>query len=264
MLIIVLFALLGLLVGALINLCADQLPRWRRLRQAPFCPYCEQPRPAWAWVSILTYLRFRPECQHCGAPISWRHPLVELGTAVLFAFLWYWYGQGKDAAFLVLYTVYSAIFVLVLVIDLEHKLILNVVMYPAWIAALLGSFFHPDPYFYRLALLGGAVGFGILFLIYLLGELFIKVMSKVRGKPINAVAFGFGDVRLGGFIGLVLGFPLVFNAIFIAILLGGLAGLLYWFVGTVILRRYSLFTAIPYGPFLVIGAMIFMFFGPQV
>jgi leader peptidase (prepilin peptidase)/N-methyltransferase len=152
----------------------------------------------------------------------------------------------------------------VLVIDLEHKLILNVVMYPAWIAALLGSFFHPDPYFYRLALLGGAVGFGILFLIYLLGELFIKVMSKVRGKPINAVAFGFGDVRLGGFIGLVLGFPLVFNAIFIAILLGGLAGLLYWFVGTVILRRYSLFTAIPYGPFLVIGAMIFMFFGPQV
>lgn len=264
MLIMVLFAFFGILVGALVNLCADELPRWRRLRRAPFCPYCEEPRPAWSWVSVLAYLRFRPECQHCGAPISWRHPIVELGTAVLFAFLWYWYGYGENAALLVLYTAYSAIFVLVVVIDLEHKLILNVVMYPAWVLALLGSFVHPDPYFYRLALLGGILGFGILFLIYLLGELFIKVMSKVRGKPINAVAFGFGDVRLGGFIGLVLGFPVVINAIFIAILLGGLAGLLYWFVSAVILRRYSLFTAIPYGPFLVIGAMIYMYFGPQL
>jgi len=70
---------------------------------------------------------------------------------------------------------------------------------------------------------------------------------------------------LGGFIGLVLGFPQVLTALFVAVLLGGLAGLLYWFVQAVILRRYSLFTAIPYGPFLVIGAMLVMFIpGPQL
>jgi leader peptidase (prepilin peptidase)/N-methyltransferase len=69
-------------------------------------------------------------------------------------------------------------------------------------------------------------------------------------------------VRLGVFIGLILGFPSVLTAILFAILLGGLGGLLYWFVRAVILRRYSLFTAIPYGPFLVIGAMIVLFFGP--
>ena len=258
----ILYALLGLVVGALINLCADQLPSWRRLRRLPFCPYCDEPRPVWAWLGTLAYLRFKPECQDCAAPISWRHPLVELGTAGLFAFLWYQYGQGDQVALLIPYTVYSAIFVLVLVIDLEHKLILNVVMYPAWALALLGSLLHPSPHFYRLALLGGAVGFGILYLIYLLGVLFVKVMSRMRGKPINAVAFGFGDVRLGGFIGLVLGFPTVLNAIFVAILLGGLGGLVFWFVRAVILRRYSLFTAIPYGPFLVISAMFFMFFAP--
>lgn len=260
----ILYALVGLIVGALINLCADQLPRWRRLRRLPFCPYCDEPRPFWAWLGTLAYLRFKPECQNCAAPISWRHPLVELGTAGLFAFLWYRYGQGDQIALLIPYTVYSAIFVLVLVIDLEHKLILNVVMYPAWALALLGSLLHPSPYFYRLALLGGAVGFGILYLIYLLGELFVKAMSRMRGKPVNAVAFGFGDVRLGGFIGLVLGFPTVLNAIFVAILLGGLGGLVFWFVRAVILRRYSLFTAIPYGPFLVIAAMFFMFFAPYV
>ena len=258
---IALYALLGFLVGVLINLLADQLPRWRRLRRAPFCPYCEEPRPAWAWIGTLAYLRFKPECRHCGAPISWRHPLVELGTAGLYAFLWYQYGQGGASPLLIPYTVYSSIFVLVLVIDLEHKLILNVVMYPAWVLAFLGSFLHPEPYFYRLSLLGGALGFGLLFLVYLLGVLFVKLMSKARGKPVNAVAFGFGDVRLGGFIGLVIGFPDVLSALFIAILLGGLAGLLYWFVSAVIRRRYSLFTAIPYGPFLVIGAMWMMFFG---
>jgi leader peptidase (prepilin peptidase)/N-methyltransferase len=258
---ILLYALLGLLVGAFINLCADQLPHWRRLRQTPFCPYCSQSRPAWAWVSTLAYLRFKPECQHCGAPIPWRQPLVEVGTAALFAFLWYQYGLGERSTLLLLYTVYSVIFILVLVIDLEHKLILNVVMYPAWVVALIGSFLHPSPYFYRLALVGGAVGFGLLLLIYLLGELFVKVMSRIRGKPIHAVAFGFGDVRLGGFIGLVVGFPYVLNALLIAILLGGLTGLVYWFVRAIILRRYSLFTAIPYGPFLVIGAMYVMFAG---
>lgn len=261
---IVVYALLGLLVGAFLNLCADQLPRWRRLRRPPFCPYCQEPRRPWAWVSTVAYLRFRPGCEHCGAPISWRHPLTELGTAALYGFLWYRYGLQDEWVYLLLYTIYSTIFVLVIVIDLEHRLILNVVIYPAWALALLGSLIHPDPYFYRLALLGGLLGFGLLYLVYLAGELFVKVLSRIRGKPINAVAFGFGDVRLGGFIGLVLGFPEVLSALFIAVLLGGLAGLAYWFVQAVILRRYSLFTAIPYGPFLVIGAMIVMFTsGPQ-
>jgi leader peptidase (prepilin peptidase)/N-methyltransferase len=174
--------------------------------------------------------------------------------------LWHRYGQPGEIALLIPYTVYSAIFVLVLVIDLEHKLILNVVIYPAWVLAFLGSLFHPQPHYYRLALLGGAVGFGILYLVYLLGALFVRVMSKIRGKQIHAVAFGFGDVRLGGFIGLVLGFPDVLRAILYAILLGGLGGILYWFVSAVILRRYSLFTAIPYGPFLILGAMFVLFF----
>jgi leader peptidase (prepilin peptidase)/N-methyltransferase len=188
--------------------------------------------------------------------------MVELGAAGLFAFLWYRYAAGAQSALLIPYTVYSAIFLLVLVIDLEHRLILNVVIYPAWLLALAGSLLHPTPYFYRLALLGGVLGFGLLYLVYLLGELFVRVLSRMRGKPVNAVAFGFGDVRLGGFIGLVLGFPQVLDALVLAIFLGGLGGLVYWFVSAVILRRYSLFTAIPYGPFLVVGAMFVMFRGP--
>ena len=255
---IVLYAFFGLLVGAFLNLCADELPSRLSLRRAPACPSCDEPRPWWSWVSTLAFLRLKPDCPHCGVPLSWRPPLVELGTAGFYAFLWYGYA---GTPFLIPWTVYTSIFVLVLVIDLEHRLILNVVMYPAWALALAFSFFHPTPYFYRLALIGAAVGFALLYLVFLAGVLFVRVVSKARGKDLNTVAFGFGDVRLGLFIGLILGFPDVLQAIFLAVLLGGMVGLLYWFINAVILRRYSLFTAIPYGPFLVIGALVVMFSG---
>jgi leader peptidase (prepilin peptidase)/N-methyltransferase len=259
---ILLYALLGLLVGAFINLCADQLPRQRRLSRTPFCPYCSQSRPPWAWIGTVAYLAFKPNCRQCGAPISWRHPITELATALVFAFIWQRYGLAIQG---LLYSVYSAILILVVVIDLEHRLILNVVIFPAWALALLGSLIRPEPaYFWRLALIGGALGYGILFAIYLFGELFVKVMSKARGKPINAVAFGYGDVRLGGFMGLALGFPDVLLALFLGVLLGGVVGFLYWFLRAIILRRYSLFTAIPYGPFLVAGTMAMLFFGPEI
>lgn len=258
---ITLYALLGFLLGVLINLLADQLPRWRRVWRVPFCAYCEEPRPAWAWSGTLAYLRLKPECQHCGAPISWRHPLVELAMAGLFAFIWARYGQGEPSPLLIPYSVYSAIFALIFVIDLEHKLILRMVMVPAWILGLLGSLVHPQPRFFYQALIGGALGYGLLWLVYQLGVLFVKVMGRRRGKPVNTTAFGFGDVRLGGFIGLVVGFPDVFHALFIGILLGGLFAFGYLFVAAVILRRYKRYTAIPYGPFLILGAMWVMFFG---
>jgi leader peptidase (prepilin peptidase)/N-methyltransferase len=256
---IALYPLVGFLIGIFLNYCADQLPRWRSLRRAPFCPHCDQPRPIWAWVGTLAYLRFKPDCAHCGAPISWRHPIVEVGTALLYAFLWYTYALPGEWVVLVLYTLYSTILVLVLVIDLEHRLILNVVMYPAWALALIGSFFFPEPSFYIRALVGFAVGFGFLWLVYQGGVLFVKLLSKRRGKDINAVAFGFGDVRLGGFMGLVLGFPDVLSAIIVAILLGGLFSLVYIVVQGLILRRYSMFTAVAYGPFLIIATVIYMF-----
>lgn len=258
----VLFALFGLLVGAIVNVCADQLPRWRRIRRIPFCPNCEQPRPAWAWLSSVAFLRLKPQCQQCGARISWRHPLAELAMGLLYAFLWQRYAVAGEWVYLVLYTLYTTIFVLVIVIDLEHRLILNVVMFPSWVLALMGSLLLPKPGFPLMALIGAVFGFVFLYVIYLFGKLFVKVLSKRRGRDINAVAFGYGDVKLGVFMGLVLGFPDVFPAIILAILFGGLAGLLYLFVKAVILRRYSLFTPIPYGPHLAIGAMLVMFFGP--
>lgn len=255
------YALLGLLVGAFLNLCADRFSYRQQLSRLPLCPYCGKVRPWWAWISILAFLRLKPECPYCAAPISWRHPLVELGTAALFAYLWQRYGFTVP---LIPYSSYSAILILIVVIDLEHRLVPNAIIYPAWGLALAGNLLYPISGSYSSALIGGAVGLGLLFLIYLIGKLFVKVMSKLQGKPIAETAFGLGDVRLGGFACLIVGVPQVFLAILLAVLLGGLAALLYWFVQAIVHRRYSPFTAIPYSPFLATGALITMFFGPDI
>ena len=251
----------GLLFGALINLLADQIPLWRRPRRLPFCPYCEKDRPAWAWISVVAYLRARPDCQNCAAPISMRHPLVELGTAMLFSILWLRFGP---TAHLALYSLYATILVLIVAIDLEHHAIPDVVIYPAWVVAILGSLIHPVPPTLPSALLGGAIGFGLLFLAHLLGRGFIALMSRARCAPAGRQAFGLGDVRLGGFVGLIVGFPLIFPALLISILLGGLVSLAYLLFQAIIARRYTAFASIAYSPFLSAGALLTILYAPTI
>jgi leader peptidase (prepilin peptidase)/N-methyltransferase len=81
---------------------------------------------------------------------------------------------------------------------------------------------------------------------------------------VNEVPFGFGDVTLGAFVGLITGLPGVFLALLITLLGAGLGAALFLLVRIVILRRYTLFTPIPYGPFLVLGGFIMMVYGPEI
>jgi leader peptidase (prepilin peptidase)/N-methyltransferase len=109
------------------------------------------------------------------------------------------------------------------------------------------------------SLIGGVVGFGIMWLIYLLGVLIIKLVNRRRGPMVNDVAFGFGDVNLSGVLGLMLGWPLIIIGLVIAVLIGGLVSLIY-IVVMLVTRKYQAFAALPYGPFLVIGAVLLIYF----
>lgn len=235
----------GILSGGLINYLADVLPRDRKLNP-PECGHCGTTQNYAAYfINPVIYSK-------CGHRRPLRHILVVLGASA--AALWMWYyppGRiGGVAGFILL--VY---FGLVVVIDLEHKLILHPVM-------IAGIFICGVVGFWRHGLvstfIGGISGFGIMLGLYWLGGQFSKWMSRRRGEPVDEVALGFGDVNLAGVIGLLLGWPGILPALILAILLGG-AGSLIYLVWMWLSRQYQAFAAIPYGPFLVLGAVILLF-----
>ncbi len=247
---IAIFAVFGLFVGILVNRAADTLPshQLELVLRAPQCQFCGTPRAPIDQFALLSYVLLRGRCANCQAPIPLRAPIVELASAVAFSFLG---SRFAGSFFLILALVYSTVLLLVLVTDLEHRLILNVVILPATLLAILAS--PLSPLGWTRSLLGGAIAYFLVYLIYIFARLF----ARVRHHSIK-VPFGFGDVKLAGFVGLLAGFPDVFTAILFAILLGGLGAMLFLIYQAVVYKRLALGAAIPYGPFFCIAGWLLM------
>jgi leader peptidase (prepilin peptidase)/N-methyltransferase len=190
-------------------------------------------------IPIVSFLSLRGKCRKCGSIIPWRVLLVEILTAVLFAFLWWYYGPGITLAIAMIYT---CILLVVTFIDLEHGLILNKVIYPSIGIALVLSFFWPGTGVIS-GLIGGAVGLAVIVLIIL----------AFRG------GMGWGDSKLAAFIGLAVGFPGVLLALLMAVVSGG-------FIAAVLLvtKKKGRKDAIPFGPFLAGGALVTLVAGPAI
>ncbi len=247
----IIFALLGWLVGVVVNRAADNLPPHRSLLASPHCPHCDTPRPLLEQSGVLGLLFLRGRCSHCGVPISLRAPIVEVLSAAAFAFLWTRYGATTQ---FVLMAIYTSVFLLVLITDLEHRLIFNVVILPAIAFAAIASPLSGTGW--ARSLLGGVTAFIIVLGIYLFG----KVFERVRGLRIRGGAFGQGDVTLSTFIGLATGFPFVLSAIIIGILLGGLGAIATLTYYGVAHRRLALGAVFAYGPYLCIAGWLVMVF----
>lgn len=166
----------------------------------------------------------------------WLSPPVRLGYWVSLALLIY--------------------FGVITVIDIEHRLILHPVSLTGAAFGLgLGLWLNG----LTKTLLGGMLGFGIMFGLYLFGILFVRAVSAIRGRSVGDEALGFGDVMLSGVLGLILGWPAVGACLLIAVLLSGFSSLIF-ILALLVARRYSSFMAIPYGPFLVASTMLILFF----
>ncbi len=235
--------LAGIFIGGLVNQLGSDLLA-RRAPTPPQCAYCRRERPWWQWLSVPAYLAGRAECGSCGAPIGLRRPLIEIGLGLTYGYLWVSLGPSVK---LVFYLLYSVIFALVLITDIERHLILNVVIFPAAGLGLAASFFVPE-LTWRSALVGGGVGFTFFFLAAVVGEALF-----------GSGAMGGGDVKLAAFVGLITGFPLVIVAIVLTILIGAAVSLALLVFGLRSLGDY-----VPYGPFLVAGAMITLLWGPRI
>lgn len=238
-------SLIGLVTGLLVNYLADVLPITRRIG-APVCVQCFHP---FDWRS---YLLFRP-CPSCASARSLRSYVVPIIGVIVSLAAWEWQSSRVPywLAFIVL-----AYFGLVVLVDLEHRLILHPVSLCGVVLGL-GFGIYVNGIIKTLA--GGAAGFIIMLALYYLGELFARWLAKRRGQALDEVALGFGDVNLTAVLGLMLGWPAVLAGIVVAILLAGLVSMIY-LVYLLITRRYRLFTAIPYAPFLVIGTVILLSF----
>jgi len=246
------FALLGVAVGSFLNLCIDRLPGGKSIvRPGSHCDNCNQSLKAVDLVPVFSYIWLRGHCRYCGARIPLRSPVVEFATAAIFAFLAWHYGLSLELAFAV---VYASIFIVIFAIDLEQELILNIVVFPAMILAFAFSFFWGGfeefwpkigPGFVLSALLGGAVGFVLMLLPYLI----------TRGR-----GMGFGDVKLAALIGLMSGFPLVVVELLVGIIGGGLVAV-FLLVSRAVKSRKA---AIPYGPFLAVGTMVALVWGDKI
>lgn len=250
-----LIALLGLGVGGLINMLADCLPLNRRL-VLPHCPACTAPRPFAAWFGIGALIARAWRCPYCGTPRSWRVPLIEVVTVV--GAIWLYRRDPTPISFWLDGLVLS-FFILIVVIDVEHRLILHIVTGPAaLIFSLIGVLKHDQEL--GMVLLGGLTGFGLVLVLYLFGWVFAHVLARLRGKVLEEVAFGFGDVTLAGVLGLIVGFYGVLMTLFIGILAAGIFSLVY-LVFMLLRHRYQAFLPVPYGPFLVLGASMVYFGG---
>lgn len=238
----VLFAIIGFLTGGLINILADDLPARVRPR-VPHCPRCGYVYGPGGWLAIERVIQ-GGTCPACDLPTRRRAISVEIGSLLLFATLPWLITPAVD---LVIYSFYIAVLILVIVIDLEHRLILHVVTFPTTALALLASFLLTDNNF-LLSIVGAVAGFIFFYLAYLLGR-----------RLFGPGALGFGDVTLSMMMGAMLGFQRIFFALILGILLAGIFGLL-----ALVTRRASRRTYFPYGPFLAIGGITMIIWGDQI
>ena len=239
---LVLAAAAGLAVGSFLNVVVHRLPLGESLSRPPSrCPQCGhgvRPRDN---VPVLSWLLLRGRCRDCGHPISARYPLLELVTAVLW--LAVVAAKWDDAAQIAFGLVLVTLLVAVVPIDLEHRLILNRLTYPAAAAALgLGLVLDPGGVPEQLAAGAAAGGF---------------FLAAVIAKP---GGMGLGDVKLAAVMGLLLG-RAVAPAVFVALISGVLVGgVVFARVGVAAGRR----TQVPFGPFLGLGALVGLFAGSAI
>jgi leader peptidase (prepilin peptidase)/N-methyltransferase len=237
--------LFGTAVGSFLNVCIYRLPgSLSIIRPRSMCPSCKTQIAFYDNIPILSYLWLRGRCRRCGATISLRYPVVET-TAGLFAVaLFNRHGVAPEG--FILYAFVAALLV-VTFIDLDHQIIPDVITYPGILVGFLSSFVV-DHITYKESLMGILLGGGSLFLV-----------ASVYYLLTRKEGMGGGDIKLLAMVGAFLGWKAVIFTIFVGSAIGTVVGV------AVALRTHGgRKMAVPFGPFLSLGALLFLFCGQQI
>lgn len=247
--------LFGLVIGSFLNVVIYRMPRDLSLvKPRSQCPGCQAPVQWFQNLPLVSYLFLGGKCGSCKTPISWQYPLVEFLTGLLFWFSW----RGLDVSAYGIISqlriwIFISICISIFFIDLEHRIIPDELSLGGWAVGLLTAYFDFRLGFLHL-LLASIGGFGFFFL-------FAVAYEKVTGR----MGLGGGDIKFMGTIGIFLGLGGIWTSLLLSSIIGSVVGVGYaWWQR----RKQSpgeekghlLRAAIPYGPFLVTGALIELFF----
>jgi len=262
---LLLYALLGLIVGSFLNVCIYRLPRGESIVfPRSHCPGCGQGIGALDNIPVLSYLWLRGKCRHCRKPISLQYPAVEiLACAAFYLSAWKW--QFAPPTYV--NTLLLAVIIVLIFIDYQHQILPNVITLPGIIAGIvlcpfqadnllrdslsnglasMVSSHNPDPFMpWTASILGAFIGGGTLYLVAFAYEL----VRKRQG-------LGMGDVKMMAMVGAFLGWRLALLTIFCGSFLGSIIGIFL-----VLFRGNNLQTKLAFGTFLGPGAALALFWG---
>lgn len=236
----------GLAVGSFLNVVIHRVPRAESIvTPGSRCPHCQAPIRLWHNVPLLGWIVLRGRCASCGHPISVRYPLVELATAALFVAVTYRLDRLDLLSAAPAYLYLTAIGVALAVIDVQVRRLPNALVLPSYpvlaVLLTLSAAVEGDWWALARAGIGGAALLAFFFALAFL----------------HPAGMGWGDVKLAGLLGVTLGY-LSWAALVIGAFAGFLLGAVYGIV-LIATRRGGRKTAIPFGPFMLAGALLAMF-----
>ncbi len=256
----------GTVIGSFLNVCIYRLPKEESIvYPGSHCTSCNEPISFYNNIPILSYLFLMGKCSKCNSKISLRYPLVEILTGLLFLATVWSFGLSIETLF---YLIFISALIPITFIDLEHMIIPNVITYPGIIVGILYNALKTD-WNYGLELinnfsLGMQSFFSLLSEVPILDSIFgvilgggiLLLIAYVYEAVKKRQGMGMGDVKLLAMIGAFFGWEGVLFVIFLGSILGSVIG-----ISVIIAKRGDLKYALPFGPFLSIAAVIFIFTG---
>ena len=232
--------LFGAAVGSFSNVCIYRLPKKLSIiSPSSQCPSCSKGISPFDNIPIISFLMLRGRCRYCQSPISWRYPIIETITGLIFLSL---YLNFRISPQFFIYALLIISLIIIAFIDLEHKIIPDVITFPGIIIGLAISIAMP-----HITLLNSFKGF------VLGGGLFYAIAIISRG------GMGGGDIKLIAMVGSFLGWKNVLLTIFLGSFFGSIAG-----IALIILKKKNRKDMVPFGPFLSLGAIVSIFFGREL
>lgn len=243
--------ILGTIIGSFLNVVALRYNTGMTLKGRSKCFSCGKNLEWHELVPILSFFYQGGECKKCKSKISWQYPLIEILAGVLFILIFYYFPPTSlQASFnTVFYLFITSLLLIIAIYDIKHKIIPDPIVYLFAFVAFLKLFISPDLNFF-------VPSIGDLISGPLLASPFFFIWLFSKGKWM-----GLGDAKLTLGIGWVLGFTAGLSAVILAFWIGAIISVIWIYV---VFRKFKSKQEIPFGPYLILGMYLVLFFGISV